>query len=294
LEKFNIEIRFKIVVLVTGIGFIIGMIFAKPAENDKEIDLGLAVELAFIFAIIGFSILPRIIFELANSYWKLYLISGPLGVAFIKLAFKIFVANGKLSKKAIASIIVYMQTEYGDLIVVPLDDYLHEITKIPESIVLITKPFTDTRISERIDILYRLFLLANADRIFNEKEENVLKVIAKALRIGRKRFEMVKNTVLIEKGYKSKEDDKKEQQNHSRNFYVMNQLLKMAYNPYIVLELDQNVSTEDLKKAYRRMVKKYHPDKSMLKDEQTRQHDAFKIIEINEAYESIKKMRGIK
>ena len=69
---------------------------------------------------------------------------------------------------------------------------------------------------------------------------------------------------------------------------------KQAYNPFVILGIEQNASNEELKNAYRRLVKKYHPDKSMQKDDETRKQDAVKILEINEAYESIKKMRGIK
>jgi DnaJ like chaperone protein len=294
LEKFNIEIKFKLTVLVTAIGFIIGLIFAKPSPNGKELDLGLAVELAFICGVIGFSILPRILFELSNSYWKLFLISGPLGVSFVQLACKIFLTNDKLSKKSMARLISYMQKEYGEFIVAPLEDYLNEITKIPENVILITKPFAETKLADRVDILYRLFLLANADRMCSANEENVIKEIARAMHIGRKRFETVKERVFVEKGYISQEQEKKDQQKQSWNFYMMDQLMKMSYNPYQVLEIEQNVSNEDIKKAYRKMVKKFHPDKSMLEDDDTRKQDALKIIEINEAYESIKKMRGIK
>jgi DnaJ-domain-containing protein 1 len=294
LEKFSIEIKFKLTVLVTAVGFVVGIIFAKPTPDDKELDMGLAVELAFICGVIGFSILPRVLFELGNAYWKLLLVSGPLGVAFVQLACKVLLSNDKLSEKGQDRLVLYMQKEYGDLIVAPLEEYLIETIKIPKNVELITKPFTNTKLADRLDILYRLFLLANADRMFSETEENAIKEIAKALHIGRKRFETVKNRVFTEKGYINKEQEKKEQQKQSWNFYMMDQLMKMAYNPYQVLEVEQNISNEDVKKAYRKMVKKYHPDKSMLEDDETRKQDALKIIEINEAYESIKKMRGIK
>ena len=32
-------------------------------------------------------------------------------------------------------------------------------------------------------------------------------------------------------------------------------------NPYKVLEIDENATQEQIKEAYRRLVKKYHPDK---------------------------------
>ena len=56
-------------------------------------------------------------------------------------------------------------------------------------------------------------------------------------------------------------------------------------NPYEVLEIKQNATQEEIKAAYRTMVKKYHPDKhqnnplSDLAEE--------KLMEVNEAYEML-------
>lgn len=56
-------------------------------------------------------------------------------------------------------------------------------------------------------------------------------------------------------------------------------------NPYEVLEINQNATEEEIKSAYRTMVKKYHPDKhqnnplSDLAEE--------KLMEVNEAYEML-------
>lgn len=61
-------------------------------------------------------------------------------------------------------------------------------------------------------------------------------------------------------------------------------------NPYDVLGVPENASDEEIKKAYRRLAKKYHPDNyadnplSDLADQ--------KMKEINEAYDAIQKMRA--
>lgn len=63
----------------------------------------------------------------------------------------------------------------------------------------------------------------------------------------------------------------------------------VAKDPYKVLGIDRSASDEEVKKAYRELARKYHPDNyantplSELADE--------KMKEINEAYESIQKMR---
>ena len=63
----------------------------------------------------------------------------------------------------------------------------------------------------------------------------------------------------------------------------------MANDPYKVLGIDRTASDEEVKKAYRELAKKYHPDNYVntpladLADE--------KMKEVNEAYETIQKMR---
>jgi DnaJ like chaperone protein len=294
LENFNIEIKFKIAVLCAVIGFLLGLTAVDLKDLAKSDDLGWSVGLALIFGIFGFSVLPMIIFEFAKPYTKLYLLCGPIGISFIKLAIRVFIADTKISKNEISKISFYMQKEFGNAVTLPLLDFIAENKRISEDLGSISKPLIDIRLSDRLDILYRLLSMVINDRMINDKEETILKAIAKTLKIGERRFEMVKNAILKEKGFHKKSDQEHQHKSYSRNFYMMDQLMRMAYNPYIILGIDQNASNDEVKKAYRNMVKKCHPDKSMLKNDAQRKQDAGKILEINEAYESIKKMRGIK
>ena len=60
---------------------------------------------------------------------------------------------------------------------------------------------------------------------------------------------------------------------------------------YTALEIEPSASDEEVKKAYRRMAMKYHPDKVANAGEQIRQQATEKFRKINEAYEHIKKAR---
>jgi len=275
-------------------GFFLGMLFIDLDNLEKSVNMGLAVSLAFVFGILGYSAFPRIIYEFADPYWRLYMICGPIGIAFIKLSMVVFKADGKILKKEVAHLNSYMKKEFGEFILIPLNDFLLQNKNIYEDVFDIALPIKDIRVSDRIDILYRLLSFAAADRIFNNEEERIIREISKSIRIGSKRFEIIKNRVLKEKGYRTESRQEQGKQSQYRNFYIMDNLIKISYNPYLVLEIDQNATNEDLKKAYRNLVKKHHPDKSMTKDELTRKQDAKKILEINEAYESIKTIRGIK
>ena len=56
-------------------------------------------------------------------------------------------------------------------------------------------------------------------------------------------------------------------------------------DPYVVLGVDKNASEEDIKKAYRELARKYHPDH--YSDNPLSELAAEKMKEINEAYDAI-------
>jgi curved DNA-binding protein CbpA len=61
-------------------------------------------------------------------------------------------------------------------------------------------------------------------------------------------------------------------------------------NPYDVLGINKNATDEEVKKAYRELAKKYHPDN--LKDNPLADLAGEKMKEINEAYDIIQKERA--
>lgn len=62
---------------------------------------------------------------------------------------------------------------------------------------------------------------------------------------------------------------------------------------YVILQVDKNASDEQIKKAYRRMCIKYHPDKVASLGEDTQRAAKEKFQQINAAYEKIKKERNL-
>jgi len=65
-------------------------------------------------------------------------------------------------------------------------------------------------------------------------------------------------------------------------------------DPYKVLGLDSSATDEEIKKAYRRLAMKYHPDKVEGLGEEVKKNAEAQFREINEAYETIKTLRGMK
>ncbi len=61
-------------------------------------------------------------------------------------------------------------------------------------------------------------------------------------------------------------------------------------DPYKVLGISSSATDEEVKKAYRKMAKKYHPDN--FSNSPMREQAEEKMKEINEAYDMIQKMRA--
>ncbi|MDP3312844.1 TerB family tellurite resistance protein [Lutibacter sp.] len=116
----------------------------------------------------------------------------------------------------------------------------------------------------RLQLLHFLFGIAKADGIVSELEIGAIKTLAGYLNINHNDFESIKAM-----------------------FY------ESVNNAYVILEIDKNVSNEEVKLAYRKMVKKHHPDKLQhLGDEHVKgAEDKFK--EVQKAYEQIKSERNM-
>lgn len=74
---------------------------------------------------------------------------------------------------------------------------------------------------------------------------------------------------------------------------IKNMFVQATDSAYKILGVSQNSSDEEIKKAYRKLAIKYHPDKVSYLGEDFRKDAEEKFQKINEAYEKIKKDRDI-
>ncbi len=63
---------------------------------------------------------------------------------------------------------------------------------------------------------------------------------------------------------------------------------------YKILEIESTASDDEVKKAFRNMAKKYHPDKVGHLGEDFKKVANEKFRKVQEAYDKVKKERGIK
>ena len=121
-----------------------------------------------------------------------------------------------------------------------------------------------TRVEVRIQLLHYLFGLAKADGHVADAELDVIRRISGLLEIPHTDFESVKSM-----------------------FY------RDANADYHVLGIEPSATDEEVKKAYRQMAIRYHPDKVASLGEEYMKGAKEKFQKVQEAYENIKKQRGI-
>ncbi len=252
------------------------------------------VMLMILFYVLGISVGPRVLFEFVNPGFKIYLAAGPVGVAFVKLSIKIFTADGDISENEHNKLKNYIAKEFGDDIGKATEKFIQSKPRIDESVFQICKPLVKMKSNYRVTMMYQLFAMAASDGEYSQVEEDVLLKIGKYLRIGKNRFHFIKSKVINkdEAGETYEQYQKNHKKAGSGRFFQ--QFFAQANNPFFILGIQNNASNDEIKKAYRDLVKKYHPDRAMHKTEELRKEMMERVQEVNEAYEKIKKIRGMK
>ncbi|TVQ90695.1 MAG: molecular chaperone DnaJ [Bacteroidetes bacterium] len=82
--------------------------------------------------------------------------------------------------------------------------------------------------------------------------------------------------------------------NRSDYLSIKNMFVKDTDSAYKILEVSPNATDEEVKGAYRALALKYHPDRVSHLGEEFQQAAKEKFQKMNEAYDTIKKQRGIK
>jgi DnaJ like chaperone protein len=115
----------------------------------------------------------------------------------------------------------------------------------------------------RLQLLHFLFGIAKADGLVTDNEVKQIHSIAGYLGISVRDFESIKAMF-----YSSRE------------------------NAYKILEIDNTATNTEIKSAYRKMAKKYHPDKVMHLGKEHQKGAEEKFRQVQQAYEQLQKERG--
>ncbi len=191
---------------------------------------------------------------------------GDYAASLLVLIAAVMKADGRVMKSELEYVRRYFVTRFGE-------DTASEAVVMLRDILKQEIPLRDVsrQLSERLEYSYRLemlhflFGIASADGQVSDSENQVINKIAGFMSITDSDFQSIRAMFVSE-----------------------------TDSAYKILEIDSTVSDDEVKKAFRNMAKKYHPDKVGHLGEDFKKVANEKFRKVQEAYDKVKKERGIK
>jgi DnaJ like chaperone protein len=190
---------------------------------------------------------------------------GAFGVSLLVLIAAVMKADGKVVKSELDYVKQFFIRQFGNdsaaEATVMLRDLLKKDIPVGDVCQQISR---NMDYSSRLQLLHLLFGVSMADDTPNQSEINLIEKISGNLGISASDFISIKNMFVPE-----------------------------TDSSYKILEIERTATAEEVKKAYRKMAMKYHPDKVSHLGEDYKKAADEKFKKVNEAYEKIKKERNM-
>jgi len=190
---------------------------------------------------------------------------GDFGMSLLVLIAALMKADGKVLKSELDYVKRFFIQQFGEAsakeALIMLRDILKQNIPVRDICVQISQ---NMDYSSRLQLLHLLFNIAVADGMVNSAELDAIEKMAGYLGIASSDYMSIRNMFVPE-----------------------------TDSSYKILEVDPSATDEEVKKAYRRMAMKYHPDKVGHLGEEFRKSADEKFKKVNEAYEKIKKERNM-
>lgn len=216
-------------------------------------------------------------------------------IALLVLIAAVMKADGEVKQSELKHVKDFLRKNYSDedskQLLLALRDILKQDINLPPLCYQIKQ---NTDYSTRYHLYDFLFSLAVADGQLSSHEATVLNTIHRHLGISYSDMMSIRERY---RSYYTQYESNWQQRNYNQGSYQRqynNSSTNQGPDPYKVLGIDSSATDDEVKRAYRRLAMKYHPDKmeSMGESIKTQAEEQFR--KINEAYETIKKNRGIK
>jgi len=196
---------------------------------------------------------------------KMQITQGDYMFSLLVLVTAVLKADGKILRSELDYVKEFLKRNFGaegaKQALIILKDLTQQNIPVTDVCIQIRK-FVDH--SSRLQLVHFLFGIANADGVLHPDELRLIQHIATTLGISPSDYNS------IEAMFVPKTD--------------------WAYN---ILEIKEQATNEEVKKAYRKMALKYHPDKVSYLGEDVQKAASEKFQKLNEAYLAICKERGI-
>ena len=191
--------------------------------------------------------------------------TGAFAMSLLVLVAAVMKADGKVVRSELDFVKQYLIRAFGEESAVEALGMLKDILKQEIPLDDVSNQIRQNmNYSSRLQLLHLLYGVSNADGRVNQKELEVIERIALKMGVSVKDRESVK--------------------------YMFIPRTDAAYK---ILEIEPSVTNEAVKKAYRKMAMKYHPDKISHLGEDFQKFANEKFKKVNEAYQNIKKERNM-
>ncbi len=188
------------------------------------------------------------------------------GASLLVLVATVMKADGKVLKSELEFVRRFFNKQFGSERTKQHMLALRELLKkdIPlRDVCLQIKTYT--MYPARLQLMHLLFGVAAVDDHIHDAEIRVIEQIASYLGIRQADYESIKAM-----------------------------FFKEVDGDYKILEVDKNATDDEIKKAYRKMAVKYHPDKVSHMGDEYKESAKQKFQKMKDAYDNIKKQRGMK
>ena len=190
---------------------------------------------------------------------------GDFGVSLLVLIAAVMKADGKVVKSELDYVKQFFLRQFGRESAAGASIMLRDLLKQNIPIRDVCQQIRrNMDYSSRLQLLHLLFNISLADGVIQQSEQDIIENISGYLEISSTDFISIKNMFVPE-----------------------------TDSAFKILEIERSASDEDVKKAYRKMAMKYHPDKVIQLGEDYNKSAEEKFRKVNEAYEKIKKERNI-
>lgn len=205
-----------------------------------------------------------------------YTTPNDIRVAFLLLIAVVMKADGKVVKSELNHVKKFLLMNFGERQATDLLHVLRDLMGRDYSVYDVCRQIREnTNYATRMHLFDFLYSVAAADSYCSPEEEAVLKTIASQLRISSYDYISIHERHTAGRASSSSSS------------------AKSVKNPYSILGIEESATNEEVKKAYRRLAMKFHPDKVEGLGDEVKKNAEQQFREINEAYETIKNQRGI-
>ena len=204
-------------------------------------------------------------------------------------------ADGRVERTEFAYVRDYLVRSLGPM---QAQDAMNRLTEILGESYNIESVCSELRqnsnIHERLLIIQFLFGVATADGELHQSEVAVIELIAQWSGVARSDYESIKAMFTYSYANTGNNGSYSSGGSGSGSSSTGGYRSHTLDSDYQILEISPDATDDEVKKAYRNLAKKYHPDRVAHLGDDMRKAAEEKFSRLSQAYDNIRKSRGMK